>query len=123
MILLFGDKASKSSSSSKNTNVKNHPVENSGILAMGLSEAKSTLSMGEYDTYVFSNPVAVDYSMYSYSDYDSATSDSGFLGGFSSAIAVLGGDCGYSGASYSCGVSSGASFSSGASCSSFSSVG
>ncbi len=125
MILLFGDKATKSSSSNKNTNIKNHPVENSGILAMGYSEAKSMLSMGEYDTYVFSNPVAVDYSNYSDSEYDSNSGfDSGFMSSFSSAIATLG-DCGYSAAasSYSCGVSAGGSYSAGGSCSSFSSVG
>lgn len=104
MILLFGEKASKSSSSNKTNNVKNHPVENSGILAMNASEAKSLLSMGEYDTYVFSNPTAIDYSMYSDSDYSS--NESGFMSEFSSAVAFLG-DCGFStGASFDGGCSS-----------------
>ncbi len=118
MILLFGDKAAKSSASKKNSNVKNHPVENSGILAMGLSEAKSLLTVGEYDTYVFSNPYAIDFAMYS--NYDSDTSDSeGFMGTFSAAVAMLG-----DGGSFDCGSSfSAGGFSSGASCSSFSSVG
>lgn len=127
MILLFGEqatKSSKSSKSNKSTNVKNNPVENAGILAMGLSEAKSLLTVGEYDTYVFSNPAAVDYSMYSNSDYDSA-SDIGFMSSFSSAIATLGSDAGFASASFGGGFGGG--FSAGASCgggcSSFSSVG
>jgi hypothetical protein len=116
MILLFGDKATKTSSTRKNTNVKNNnPVENSGILAMGLSQAKSLLTIGEYDTYVFSNPTAVDYSMYSNSEF-STNEESGFMSNFSAAVAFLGGDCGFSTASYDCGSSS-------SSCSSFSSVG
>ncbi len=128
MILLFGEQASKSTKSSKsnkNTNVRNNPVENSGILAMGLSEAKSLLTVGEYDTYISSNPAAVDYSMYANSDFDSS-SDIGFMSGFSSALATLSTDGGYSSAASfgfaGGGFSSGASFSSG-SCSSFSSVG
>ena len=40
MILLFGDNAAKSASTRKNSNVNNHPVENSGILAMSMSDAK-----------------------------------------------------------------------------------
>ncbi len=122
MILLFGDKATKSSASKKNSNINSHPVENSGILAMNLSEAKSLLTVGEYDTYVFSNPYAVDYSMYSDCSYDTS-SDTGFMSSFSSAVAMLG-DSGFGGG-YSCAgagsFSSGASC--GASCSSFSSVG
>ena len=59
MILLFGAKANKTASSQKNNNVKNTPVENSGILAMGISQAKSLLTIGEFDTYISSNPVAI----------------------------------------------------------------
>jgi hypothetical protein len=115
MILLFGDNSTKTSSARKNSSVKNSkPVENSGILAMGLSQAKSLLTIGEYDTYVFSNPSVVDYSMYSnYSD--DTSEDCGFMSDFSAAVAFLGGDCGFSAASYDSGSS--------ASCSSFSSVG
>jgi hypothetical protein len=115
MILLFGDKATKTSATRKSNSVKNNnPVENSGILAMGLSQAKSLLTIGEYDTYVFSNPTAINYSMYSSSEY-SDTEESGFMSDFSAAVAFLGGDCGFSTASYDGGSSS--------SCSSFSSVG
>lgn len=111
MILLFGSKASKSTlASSKNSNINNHPVENSGILAMSLNEAKSTMTMGEYDSYVSSNPVAVDYSVYSdFSDY-SGTSEGGFMSGFSAAVATLS-DGGFSSGSYSCGSGSVSSFS------------
>lgn len=127
MILLFGEQASKSTKSSKtnkNTNVRNNPVENAGILAMGLSEAKSMLSMGEYDTYISSNPVAVDYSMYSNSSFDTSA-DAGFMSGFSSALATINagggfvsaGSFGFSGGSFSAGGGFGGS------CSSFSSVG
>lgn len=120
MILLFDSKTSKSSKSSataKNSNVKSHPVENAGILAMSLNEAKSTLTMGEYDTYVSSSPVTVNYAAYS-DGVDSGVSEaSGFMGEFSSAVATLG-EGGFSAGSFDCGGSY-----SGSSCSSFSSVG
>lgn len=123
MILLFNSKASKSSTTNKNSNVKNHPVENSGILAMSLSDAKSTLTMGEYDSYISSNPVAINYAAYSNSaDYSSDSDYSGFMGSFSSAIATLG-DSGMAAASFSGAAFSGASSFSCSSSSSFSSVG
>lgn len=103
MILLFGDKATKTAATRKNSNINNHPVENSGILAMSLSDAKSLLTMGEYDTYVSSNPVAVDYS--AYSDFTDGSVESGFMASFSEATAFLGGDSGMGG------YSSAASFS------------
>lgn len=114
MILLFGDNKSRTASTQKNNNVKNNPVENAGILAMSLIEAKSTLSMGEFDTYVSSNPTAVDYSNYSGSEsFD--TSSVGFMGEFAAAVGFLN-DCGgFSG----CGFTG---CESGSSCSSFASV-
>ncbi|MBD5402809.1 hypothetical protein HDR58_08425 [bacterium] len=115
MILLFGEQAAKSSSTKKNSNVNNHPVENSGILAMSMSDAKSLLTMGEYDTYVSSSPVAIDYAMYADCGTDS---DSGFMSEFSAAVAFLGGDGGFSSGSFDCGASS----FSGSSCGSFASV-
>jgi hypothetical protein len=122
MILLFGNTNTtntKTSKSNKTNAVKNNnPVENAGILAMSLSDAKSTLSMGEYDTYVSSNPSVINYAMYSDVDSSSDGEGSGFLDSFSSAVAMLG-DCGFSAGGFDCG---GASFS-GASSSSFSSVG
>lgn len=116
MILLFGKQAAKASSTTKNTNVKNHPVENSGILAMGLSEAKSLLTIGEYDTYISSNPSAVDYAMYANCEF-SDSENSGFMSDFSAAVAVLG-DMGFSAGGFDCGGSS----YSGSSCGSFASV-
>lgn len=110
MILLFGDKATKTAATRKNSNINNHPVENSGILAMSLSDAKSLLTMGEYDTYVSSNPVAVDYS--AYSDFADGSVESGFMASFSEATAFLGGDSGmggYSSASSFSGASTGSS--------------
>lgn len=119
MILLFGDKAStksRNSRANKANNIKNsHPVENSGILAMSLSDAKSLLTIGEYDTFISNNPFAVDYSMYANCEF-SEGNDAGFMSEFSASVAMLG-DCGFSG-----GFDCGGSFS-GASCSSFSSVG
>lgn len=114
MILLFGAKANKTASSQKNNNVKNTPVENSGILAMGISQAKSLLTIGEFDTYISSNPVAIDFSLYSNCDFQSEESF-GFMSEFSSAISILNdsgiGDCGFSTAS-SCSFSSSGAFSS-----------
>lgn len=117
MILLFGKQAAKSSASNKTNNVKNNPVENAGVLAMGLSEAKSLLTIGEYDTYISSNPSVVDYSMYSDCDFTDSEGGAGFMGEFAAAVAVLG-DCGFSGGDFG-----GCASYSGASCSSFSSVG
>ena len=119
MILLFGDRAAKSSSSKKNSSINSHPVENSGILAMNPNQAKSLLTVGEYDTYIFSNPYAVDYAQYSDCSYDTDY-DCGFMSSFSSAVAMLG-DSGFGGGAYSC--AGAGSFSSGGSCASFSSVG
>lgn len=119
MILLFGDKATKNTNSSRTNNVKNNnPVENSGILAMNLSDAKSLLTMGEYDTYISNSPVAVDYAMYANYEFSDSES-SGFMGEFSAAVAVLG-DCGFSTGGFDCG--GGASYSSCSSGSSFASV-
>lgn len=114
MILLFGKQAAKSSASNKTNNVKNNPVENAGVLAMGLSEAKSLLTVGEYDTYISSNPSVIDYSMYSDCDFTDSEG-AGFMGEFAAAVAVLG-DCGFSSGDFGGGTS-------GASCSSFCSVG
>lgn len=114
MILLFDSKASKSTASAKGSKVRNNPVENSGILAMNMNDAKSLLTMGEYDTYVSSNPVAVDYSMYSNSsDYSDSSSDTGFMSNFSNAVETMtdGGFGGFSAGS-DCGASSSGSFAS-----------
>lgn len=121
MILLFGNKANKqnsmkTASTSKNNHVKNNPVENSGILALTPFSAKSLLTMGEYDTYISSNPTVINYA--AYADYDSDTvADCGFMSEFSTAISVLS-DGGFGGCYGDCGCSC-ASTSSG----SFSSVG
>lgn len=109
MILLFGSKASRSASSNKNSNIKNNPVENSGILAMGSNGGvRSLLTVAQYDSYTFSNPVDIDYSMYSdFTETSDGADYSGFMGSFSSAVATLG-DCGFSTGS-DCGFSSGSS--------------
>lgn len=124
MILLFGNKQAKTnnnaSKANKTQNVRNNPVENSGILAMSLSQAKSLLTMGEFDTFISSHPVAIDFAMYSNCDFESSE-NSGFLSSFSSAVAFLG-DCGFSSGGFDCGGASFAGASCGAS-SSFSSVG
>lgn len=117
MILLFGNKAAaKSTASKKNSNVNNHPVENSGILAMNMSDAKSLLTMGEYDTYISSSPVAINYAMYA-GYTDNSSSDTGFMAGFSEAVSALGdsGMGGYSAAAGGCFSSGAASCSSGGS--------
>ena len=106
MILLFGDKATKNASTTKTNSVKNTPVENSGILAMNFGGTKSLLTVAEYDSYVSSSPVVVDYTMYADSDFSG--SESGFMSDFSAAVAVLG-DCGFSSGGFDCG---GASYSS-----------
>ena len=113
MILLFGEKA-KAHSTSKNSNIKNNPVENSGILASRQNNINSLLDMNEYDTYIFSQQAEIDYSMYA--SEGSYIADSGFMSSFANAVSVLS-ECG----SYD---SSFASFSSGCdcSCSSFSST-
>lgn len=117
MILLFGNNAKSSAKTNSlhrtNSTKNNKPVENSGILAMNLSEAKSLLTMGEYDTYISSNPVAINYALYS--DFsDGSDFDSGFLSEYSSALSCFtdggfSGDCGFSS---DCGSSCSSSFAS-----------
>ena len=60
MILLFGEKAHRSG---KNSNIKSHPVENSGILAKS-NQPKSLLAANEYDMYMFSVHAEIDYAQY-----------------------------------------------------------
>ncbi len=114
MILLFGEKAQNSQTANKNTGIKNHnnPVENSGILAMNGETALNFLNASEYDDFIASNPVAVNYE--AYSEW-SESIDSGFMNGFASAVATLesayngGGffDGGFAGACADCGGSFG----------------
>ncbi len=89
MILLFGEKAQNSNTAHKNTGVKNtnNPVENSGILAMNGQGALSFLNASEYDDFVASNPVAVDYA--AYSEWSESDSNGGFMSGFADAVATL----------------------------------
>ena len=117
MILLFGEKANKSHHTRKNTNIKNHPVENSAVLASNYGY-KSLLSTREYDMCEFSEHAPIDYTMYS--EDGSVLPCVAFMSEFSDAIAMLGDG---SFASFaSCGdCSCGGGFSGGSS-SSFSSV-
>ena len=107
MILLFGEKAHKSQ---KNSNIKNHPVENSGILARN-NHTKSLLAANEYDMYMFSVQAEIDYAQYAncenfiassgyISEYSQAMSEMGEISSYSS---TFGGDCGSSFSSFSCG--------------------
>lgn len=118
MILLFGNKA-KSLLTGKSNNTKNHPVENSGILASNTPNGRSLLTVSQYDTYSFSNPAVVDYALYSGYEYSDADAGFGFMSDFSNAVATLGG---FDGGGFDCG-GCGSFSDSGASCSSFSSVG
>lgn len=95
MILLFGEKASKSHSAHKNSNIKNHPVENSGILA-NRSIMRGLLDANEYDTYMFSQQAEIDYSMYS----ENGVATIGFMSEFSDAISTLSEGAGYSADSF-----------------------
>lgn len=119
MILLFGSKA-KTHSSQKNSNIKNHPVENSGILAFNSRGRRGLLDANEYDTYMFSRQAEIDYSQYE-NDANNLISSVGFLSEFSDALSILDSDsysyCGdYTGAESYC------SSSCSDSCGSFSSV-
>jgi len=109
MILLFGEKATKSKSSGRSTNIKNHPVENSGILANRGKSVVSLLAANEYDIYMFSKQAEIDYSQYS---EGTTMGDIAFLSDYSTALATIGdgGDCsGFSVASFGgdCGCSCG----------------
>ena len=116
MILLFGEKAHKSN---KNSNIKNHPVENSGILAKS-TQPKSLLAANEYDMYMFSVQAEIDYAQYAGEGY--VLADAGYVSEYSQALTGMseigsytesfGGDFGGSFSSFSCGD-----------CGSFSSVG
>lgn len=116
MILLFGEKAHKSS---KNSNIKNHPIENSGILARS-TQPKSLLAANEYDIYMFSVQAQIDYEQYAGQDY--ILSSAGYVSEYSQALTGMdeigsytesfGGDFSGNFSSFSCGD-----------CGSFSSVG
>lgn len=97
MILLFGQKASKSG---KSSNIKNHPVENSGILA-NKTPAPSLLAANEYDMYMFSKQAEIDYSQYS-DDGGFAFTGEGLMSDYASALAFIDGSDGvsYSAASF-----------------------
>jgi len=107
MILLFGEKAHKSS---KNSNIKNHPVENSGILAKS-TQPKSLLAANEYDMYMFSVQAEIDYAQYAgsenfiasngyVSEYSQAMTGMSEIGSYSESF---GGDFAGSFCSFSCG--------------------
>ena len=89
MILLFGEKAQNSSTAHNNTGIKNpnNPVENSGILAMNPQAALSFLSASEYDDFIASNPVAINYA--AYSEWSDSDNTDGFMSGFADAVATL----------------------------------
>lgn len=115
MILLFGEKATKSKSSGRSGNIKNHPVENSGILANRGKSVRSLLEANEYDMYMFSQQAEIDYSLYG--DDFSSVGEVAFLSDYSTALATFGdGDC----ASYS--ASYGGDFGCSCSCGGFASV-
>ena len=108
MILLFGEKAHKSH---KNSNIKNHPVENSGILARS-NQPKSLLAANEYDLYMFSVQAEIDYSQYA--GTENYIASSGFVSEYSQALSGMsemgsysegsfGGDFGGGFSSFSCG--------------------
>lgn len=116
MILLFGEKASKSH---KNSNIKNHPIENSGILAKS-TQPKSLLAANEYDMYMFSVQAEIDYSQYFDSQFSTGNT---YISEYSMALSGMNEISTYSEGSYGgdfCGSFS--SFSCG-DCGSFSSVG
>ena len=116
MILLFGNKT-RTSSTRKNSNINNNPVENSGILANNGNHVKSLLAANEYDIYMFSQQAEIDYSQYS--DYGSDIAYSGFMSSFADAYSTLGD---YSSDSFSSVSSFGGDCCSSCSCGSFSSV-
>lgn len=94
MILLFGEQANtnKSANRANGLRSKSNPVENSGILAMNGQSALSFLNASEYDNFVASNPVAINYA--AYSEWVESGSNIGFMDSFSNAIATLeGGEC------------------------------
>ena len=89
MILLFGEKANKSHSSHKSGNVKNNPVENSGILAYNNAKCNSLLDANEYDMYMFSQQANIDYSQYT-DDGGYALSCISFMSDYSQAVSAIG---------------------------------
>lgn len=111
MILLFGEKAHKSS---KNSNIKNHPVENSGILARS-TQPKSLLAANEYDMYMFSVQAEIDYAQYA--GTENFIASAGYVSEYSQALTGMsemssyaqsfGGDFGSGFSSFSCGDCSG----------------
>lgn len=97
MILLFGEHTPSSKTANRSNGLRNksNPVENSGILAMNGQNSLSFLNASEYDAFVASNPVAVNYA--AYSEWAESASTIGFMSSFANAISALeGGDTGAS---------------------------
>lgn len=115
MILLFGDRANSHKTAASHKNTNNHPVENSGILAMSfdsLSEARQALTMGQFDEYVSNNSnydAAVMAFASSGISYSSEGTDTGFCGvsGFFAACGDGGFSAGFGGGESCCSSSSG----------------
>lgn len=120
MILLFGN--TKSSSTRKNTNIKNHPVENSGILA-NRTPMRSLLAPTEYDMYMFSKQAEIDYSMYSENNSMATAAGTWFMSDFSEAYTALNDGMGFSECGFSDTSFGGGDCCSCCSCGSFSSLG
>lgn len=119
MILLFGNKANKSHSVNKNGNIRNNPVENSGILASKSNNIISLLDANEYDIYMFSQQANIDYSQYT-DDGGYALSCISFMSDYSDAVSAMNSDGSF--ASFSGDFGGGESCSCACSSSSFSSV-
>lgn len=92
----------------KSVNKPTESIETAGSLAMLFDNGLMT--MGMYDTFVSSNPFAVNYANYADCG-DSNEYSGGFLSDFSNAVSVIGSDCG--GYSAGCGGASDGGFSGG----------
>lgn len=89
MILLFGEHTSSGKSANRSNGLrgKTNPVENSGILAMNGHNSLGFLNASEYDAFVASNPVAINYA--AYSEWVESGSNIGFMSEFSNALETL----------------------------------
>lgn len=92
---------------------KSGTAETAGSLAS--KSEKSYLAMNSYDTIQINSPYSLNIDFSNYSNVeDGSSANSGFLGGFANAVALIGTDCsGLAGAGVCAGTSAGSTSCSG----------
>ncbi len=113
---IFARTSQRHTSTSSIKGKKGGTAETAGSLAS--KSEKSYLAMNSYDTIQINSPYSLNIDFTNYANYNDGTmANSGFLGGFANAVAIIGTDCsgfggGFAGASCASSGSCGGGFTS-----------